>query len=75
MWEQRPSGSHRDGDRVVEIFMAKEDGKMGQADGVTLNHSLPISAQHVLSDNSVVVGNDLFPPSLISPHVPALSVS
>lgn len=39
MWEQRPSGSHRDGDRVVEIFMAKEDGKMGQADGGAMNHS------------------------------------
>ena len=74
VWEQRPSGSHRDGDRVVEIFMAKEDGKMGQADGGAMNHSLQFRAQLVLSDSSAVVDNDLFPPSLISPHVPALSV-
>ena len=60
---------------AVEIFMAKEDGKMGQADGGAMNHSLQLRAQRVLSDSSAVVDNDLLPPYLISPHVPALSVS
>ena len=59
----------------VEIFVAREDGKMGQADGGAMYHSLQFRAQLVLSDSSVVVDNDLFPPSLFSPHVPALSVS
>ena len=60
---------------AVEIFVAREDGKMGQADGGAMNHSLQLRAQHVLSDSSAVVDSDLFPPSQISPHVPALSVS
>ena len=60
---------------AVEIFMTKEDGKMGQADGGAMYHSLQFRAQLVLSDSSAVVDNDLFPPSQISPHVPALSVS
>ena len=60
---------------AVEIFVAREDGKMVQADGGAMNHSLHLIAQCVLSDSSAVIDNDLFPPSLISPHVPALSVS
>ena len=60
---------------AVQIFMAREVGKMGQADGGAMNHSLQLRAQRVLSDSSAVVDNDLLPPSLISPHVPALSVS
>ena len=60
---------------AVEIFMAKEDGKMGQPDGGAMNHSLQLRAQRVLSDSSAVVHNDLLPPYLISPYVPALSVS
>ena len=60
---------------AVEIFVAREDGKMGQADGGAMSHSLQLRAQCVLSDSSAVVDNDLLPPSLISPHVPALSVS
>ena len=60
---------------AVEIFVAKEDGKMGQADGGAMYHSLHFRARCVLSDSSAVVDNDLLPPSLISPHVPALSVS
>ena len=60
---------------AVEIFVAREDGKMVQADGGAMNYSLHLRAQCVLSDSSEVIDNDLFPPSLISPHVPALSVS
>ena len=60
---------------AVQIFMAREVGKMGQADGGAMNHSLQLRAQRVLSDSSAVVDNDLLPPYLISPHVPALSVS
>ena len=60
---------------AVEIFVAREDGKMGHSDGVAMSHSLSVRAQCVLSDSSAVVDNDVLPPSLISPHVPALSVS
>ena len=60
---------------AVQIFMAREVGKMGQADGGAMNHSLQFRAQLVLSDSSAVVENFLFPPSLFSPHVPAFSVS
>jgi hypothetical protein len=60
---------------AVQIFMAREVGKMGQADGGAMNHSLQLRAQRVLSDSSAVVDNDLLPPSLISPHVPALFMS
>jgi hypothetical protein len=59
----------------VEIFVAREDGKMVQADGGAMNHSMQLRAQLVLSDSSAVVENFLFPPSLFSPHVPAFSVS
>lgn len=47
---------------AVEIFVAREDGKMGQADGGAMNHSLQLRAQHVLSDSSAVVDSDLFLP-------------
>ena len=60
---------------AVEIFVAREDGKMGHSDGVAMSHSLQLRAQRVLSDSSAVVDNDLLPPYLISPNVPALSVS
>ena len=60
---------------AVQIFVAREDGKMGQADGGAMSHSLQLRAQCVLSDSSAVVDSDLFPSSLISPHVHALFVS
>jgi hypothetical protein len=50
----------------VEIFVAREDGKMGQADGGAMNHSLQLRAQHVLSDSSAVVDSDLFLPPYFS---------
>jgi hypothetical protein len=57
---------------AVEIFMTKEDGKMGQADGGAMYHSLQFRAQLVLSDSSAVVDNALFPPSLTRPAGPVI---
>jgi hypothetical protein len=36
---------------AVEIFVAREDGKMIQADGGAMNHRLHLRAQCVLSDS------------------------